>query len=132
MPSSKKPRAKKLLRPASDASCTLARTVERSGLRLGVWSCSSPSPGEPLDEPPRVTIAPVIERIGRRNWRFWFVSREEAERDEGEGWGCGPRWWFKAENANPQWVNNDPLGPYKTLKDAIEDTVAGVAAGAGS
>ena len=129
MPSTKKSRAKKLSRPAADASCSLARTVDRSGVRLGVWSCSSPSPGEPLDESPRVTIAPVIERIGRRNWRFWFVSREEADRDDGEGWGCGPGWWFKAENANPQWVNNDPLGPYATLEEAIDDARLGAAAG---
>jgi hypothetical protein len=90
MSSTKKPCVTKLSRPAADASCTLARTVDRSGLSLGVWSCSSPSPGEPLDEPPRVAIAPEIVRIGRRNWRFWFVSRRRgARRRRGLGLRAG-------------------------------------------
>ena len=131
MPSTKKSRAKKLSRPAVDASCSLSRTVERSGRRLGVWSCSSPSSGEPFDELPRVTIAPVVERIGRRNLRFWYVSREEAERDDGEGWGCEPGWWFNAATADPRWVNNDPLGPYATLEEAIDDARLGAAASEG-
>jgi hypothetical protein len=129
MPSTKKSRAKKLSRPAADASCILVRTVERSGLRLGVWSCSSPSPGEPLEEAPCVKVAPVVAWIGGLDWRFWYVSRGEAERDQGEGWGCSPGWWYKAVDANPHWATNVPIGPFATIEKAFEDAQAGAAAG---
>ncbi len=129
MPASKRPRAVKGARPPADSSCTLTRVVERRGLRLEIWTCSARRSGEPLDEPPRLKIAPVVERIGRRNWRFWYVSREDAARDEGEGWGCEPGWWYNAANPDPSWVSNDPLGPFPTLEQAVDEVRTGVAEG---
>jgi hypothetical protein len=70
MPSSRKSRAAKPARPAADATCRKSRTVTRRKVQLDVWTCSAPQPGEPLDRDlPPVKMAPIVWRVGRRNWR---------------------------------------------------------------
>src|SRR5690242_10124969 len=97
MPSSKKnTRAAKTVRPRADATCTLSRTVERGAQRLDVWNCLAPQRGEPLDEPPQISFAPVLRRIGRRGrlWRFFYVTRAQAEGED--AYYEKPGWYFEA------------------------------------
>jgi hypothetical protein len=128
MPSQRKSRvAKKLARPAADASCTKTRTVTRGTVPLDVWSCSSPRFGEPLEEPRQIGVAPVVKKIGRRLQRFFYVSRADAEHEDADYTESG--WWFEAVNPDPLWVSDDAIGPYATIDEAIDDARLGAAAG---
>jgi hypothetical protein len=123
----KKTRAAKRARPAADETCTLARTVERDGKRLAVWTCSSPSPRTPgptgdLHAAQRV----VFERIGRRKWRLFYVDPADARREDAEY--TEPGWYFEAANPDPMWLNNDANGPYDGLDDARDDLRLGCSA----
>lgn len=72
-------------------------------------------------EPPRVV------KVGRRNWWFWYVSRLDLQRGPTHGHEVG--WFFKAVNPNASWMNNDPVGPYPSLDEALDDLVLGQASG---
>jgi hypothetical protein len=126
MSSTKKPRATKLLRPAADASCTLARTVDRSGLSLGVWSCSSPSPGEPLDTSPQLRLAPTFEKVGRLLHRFFYVTRADTAGDNAAY--REPGWYFEPVNPKYRWGTGEN-GWYRTLDAAIADARWGASEG---
>jgi hypothetical protein len=106
-------------RPPSDATCTKVRTVTHGKTQLDVWSCSALAFGEPLDEPPRVTIAPVVIEIGRRLWRFFFITRAATERIDARY--DVPGWYFVCLYPDPSWISNDPVGPYEKLETAISD-----------
>lgn len=113
--------------PAADETCTLARTVERDGLRLALWTCSSPTPTE--DGPTGdLWVAPLVvfERVGRRKWKLFFVDPANARREDAEY--TEPGWYFEAANPDPSWINNDAIGPYETLDDARDDVRLGSSA----
>jgi hypothetical protein len=130
MPSSRKSRAAKPARPAADATCRKSRTVTRRKVQLDVWTCSAPQPGEPLDRDlPAVKMAPIVWRVGRRNWRLWYISGAEAE--SGYAPASQPGWYFRAVNPDPAWISNDPVGPYRSFKDALDDLIQGELASGG-
>jgi hypothetical protein len=128
MPSPRKPRAAKtLLRPAADSTCRKTRTVTRGRVQLDVWSCSAPTPGAPLDDPPCVRWVPEVVKVGRRNWMLWYASRAECEGDD--ALVSEPGWYFNAARPNPEWINNAPVGPYCSSDEALDDLVLGQASG---
>ena len=123
MARTKKPSAlKRARRPAADERCTLARTTERHGLRLDLWTCSEPTPLAP-ERRAELRVAPleVVEWIGCRDWQLFHVTCT----DEG---ACDsrisePGWYFRAVECPVEWINNDPVGPYATLAEARADVV---------
>jgi hypothetical protein len=99
--------------------------VERNGVTLTVWSCSAPSPRESAPGPDVRRPRPeVVEKIGRRKWRFFFVDAAAAADEDSEI--SEPGWYFEAKNPDSTWINNDPGGPYRTLDDAREDLRTGI------
>lgn len=120
-------RVAKVSRPVADATCTKSRTVRRGSVPLDVWTCSAPRVGEPLEEAPRVSLAPEVVKVGRRNWKFWYVSGAEAKRDD--ALVREPGWYFSAATPNPEWINNDSVGPYRSFDEALQDLVLGLASG---
>lgn len=133
MGNSKKARAAKRARPAADHTCTVSRAVERRGLRLVVWTCSAPAPrvtgptGTLAEASPPAptsrTRRHVCARIGRRRWRFFFVDPADASRQDADL--TEPGWYVEAARASIDWLNNDPVGPYQTLKEARDDVRLG-------
>lgn len=116
-------RVANVARPAADAACRKARTVTRQNLQVDVWSCSAPRGGVPLERPPRVNVAPEIVKVGRRNWRLFFVSTADLQRGDARMPTVG--WYFEAARANPAWGINQPEGPYATFDKALNDLVVG-------
>lgn len=126
MPSPKKPRARK--RPEADATCSLVRTVMNEAVRLDLWTCSAPAPASEPASVSLVEVAPrtVFKKIGRRKWRFFYVTAQEAHSENARAVEAG--WYFDAANPSPFWLNNEPNGPYATLREAREDARCAVSA----
>jgi hypothetical protein len=103
--------------------------VTRGKVQLDVWSCSALAFGEPLNEPPRVTIAPVVTEIGRHLWKFFFITSAEVERIDTRY--DQPGWYFVCLYPDPSWISSDPVGPCKTLEEAISDLASAEASSGG-
>jgi hypothetical protein len=113
MPSSKrKSRSQKSARPAADATCTVARTVGS----LTLWSCSDPAPAQTPPPPEE-----FVKRIGRYRWRFFFITLAEARAED--ALLTEPGWYVEAANPNPEWICNEPQGPYESFYELWVDTV---------
>jgi hypothetical protein len=60
---------------------------------------------------------------------IWYISGAEAE--SGYAPASQPGWYFRAVNPDPAWISNDPVGPYRSFKDALDDLIQGELASGG-
>jgi len=126
MPSTKKSRAKKLSRPAADATCAKSRTVIVGTLQLDVWTCSAPTPGVPLKKRRRLEVAPVLEKLNGRLWQLFYVSTFDVDA-YGNPMGWQPGWYHNAVDPDPSWRIDEAIGPYCSFDAALEDLRQGQA-----
>lgn len=83
----------------------------------------NPTPVLPTRAREALSVAPLIEKIGRRKCRVFYVSRLDAAREDADYVEAG--WYVDAVNPDPLWLNNDALGPYTTPEEALADVRRG-------
>jgi hypothetical protein len=79
---------------------------------------SSPHAGATVATTEGKLVQQVV-RLGRYRWRLFYVSAEEIWHGLSEL--AAPGWYYEAVTPSPEWLNNEPGGPYETLEELQDD-----------